>query len=106
MNNSKIINKVLVGKRIKQARHKKGYTQQELAELVGISSNFLGNIERGQKLPSIDTLIKISNELKITLDSIFTDSLDNIITEPIQIYYTDRQLVIMRNLIQTINENF
>lgn len=102
----KVVNKILFGKRLKDAREKLKLTQFELAELVGISQNFLGDIERGIKLPSIETLIKLSNTLKISLDSMFMDSLNNIITEPEEVYYTDRQLTIMRNVIKTINDNF
>jgi transcriptional regulator with XRE-family HTH domain len=101
-----VVNKVLFGKKIKNAREDIDLTQFALAEKVGISQNFLGDIERGLKLPSIDTLIKISNVLKISLDSLFTDSLDNIVSEPEKVYFTDRQIAIMNNVIKTINENF
>jgi len=40
-------------------------TQEELAWKSDISLNFLGQIERGQKKPSIETLKKISNTLEI-----------------------------------------
>ncbi|MNP63534.1 HTH-type transcriptional regulator ImmR [compost metagenome] len=103
---NKIVNKILFGKRLKEAREKLNLTQFELAELVGISQNFLGDIERGLKLPSIETLIKLSNSLKISLDSMFIDSLDNIVSEPEEIYYTDRQLTIMKNVIKMVTENF
>lgn len=102
----KVINKKLFGKKIKEARENKRLTQFELAEKIGVSPNFLGDIERGVKLPSLNKLIIISNTLKLSLDSMFADSLDNILSEPEQIYYTDRQLAIMRNVIKTINDNF
>ena len=99
---NKSINKKLFGKRIKEAREKLGYTQFQLAEKIGVSQNFLGDIERGIKLPSLNKLILLSNCLKLSLDTMFADSLDNIMYEPEEIYYTDRQLKIMKN----INENF
>lgn len=103
---NKVINKKLFGKKIKDAREKLGLTQFELAEKISISPNFLGDIERGIKLPSLTKLILLSNTLKLSLDSMFSDSLDNILSEPEQIYYTDRQLAIMKNIIKTINDNF
>ncbi len=102
----KIINKKLFGKKIKEARDRLGFTQFELAEKIGVSQNFLGDIERGIKLPSLNTLIQLSNILKLSLDSMFSDSLNNIVAEPEDLYYTDRQLTIMKNIIKTINDNF
>jgi XRE family transcriptional regulator, fatty acid utilization regulator len=102
----KIVNKVLFGKKIKQARENIGLTQFALADNVGVSQNFLGDIERGIKLPSIETLIKLSNVLKVSLDSLFSASLDNIISEEEDIIYTDKQMKILTNVIKTINNNF
>lgn len=102
----KIVNKVLFGKKIKQARENIGLTQFALADNVGVSQNFLGDIERGIKLPSIETLIKLSNVLKVSLDSLFSASLDNIISEEESIIYSDKQMKILTSVIKTINNNF
>lgn len=104
--NDKTINRKAFGKRIKEAREKMGYTQSELAEEVGVFQNFLGDIERGIKLPSLNKLIILSNVLKLSLDTMFAESLDNIICESEEIYYTDRQLAIMKSVIKAINDNF
>lgn len=104
--NDNTINKIAFGKRLKEAREKMGYTQAKLSEEVGISPNFLGDIERGLKLPSLNKLIILSNVLKTSLDTMFADSLDNILCEPGEIYYTDKQLAIMKNVIKTITDNF
>lgn len=104
--NDKTINRKAFGKRIKEAREKCGYTQAELAEEIGVSQNFLGDIERGIKLPSLNKLIVLSNSLKLSLDTMFAESLDNMVYEPNEVYYTDRQLAIMKNVIKAINDNF
>lgn len=101
-----IINKTLFGKKLRNARENLNLTQYALADKINVSQNFLGDIERGIKLPSLSKLISLSNILKISLDSLFSDSLDNILCEPEEIYYTDRQLAIMKNVIKTIGENF
>lgn len=101
-----IINKKAFGKRVKEKRLLLGYTQSELAEKINISQNFLGDIERGIKLPSLTKLIELSNTLKISLDYMFADSLNNFIAEPEDIYYTDKQLAVMKKVIRTITENF
>lgn len=83
------------------------YTQFELAEEIGVSQNFLGDIERGIKLPSLSKLILLSNTLKVSLDTLFADSLDNILYEPEKdIYYTDKQKAIIKDVIKTITTNF
>lgn len=104
--NENIINKKSFGRKLKEQREKFGYTQFELAEKVNLSQNFLGDIERGIKLPSLSKLILLSNTLKISLDSLFADSLDNMIFEPEEVYYTDKQLAIIRNLIKNVTDNF
>lgn len=103
---NELINMTAFGNKIQKTRENMGYTQLELAETLNISTNFLGDIERGNKLPSLKNLIKLSNTLKVSLDSMFTESLDNVLQEPDENYYTDRQLAIMSDVIKVINENF
>lgn len=55
----------MLGHKIKEIRKKRGMTQEELAWKSGISLNFIGQIERGQKQPSIKTLKKISDMLEV-----------------------------------------
>ena len=101
-----VINKKLFGKKVKDARTKMDLTQFELAEEIGVSQNFLGDIERGIKLPSLSKLILLSNTLKVSLDFLFADSLDNVICEPDNTYYTDKQMAIIKNIVKTITTNF
>lgn len=102
----KTFNTKLFGKRIKIAREKQNMTQAYLSEKVGISQNFLGDIERGLKLPSLTKLIAISNTLKLSLDSMFADSIDNFLYEPNDVYYTDKQLAIIKSIVKNITDNF
>lgn len=101
-----VINKKLFGKKIKDARTDLNLTQFELAEKIGVSQNFLGDIERGIKLPSLSKLILLSNTLKVSLDFLFADSLDNILYEPEEIYYTDKQMAIIKKVVKEITTNF
>lgn len=102
-----VINRKQFGKKLKEARLKMDYTQFELAEEIGVSQNFLGDIERGIKLPSLAKLILLSNTLKVSLDTLFADSLDNILYEPEKdVYYTDKQMAIIKNVVKTITTNF
>mgnify|MGYP000313360407 FL=1 len=84
-----------------------GISRASLAEDLGISVNFLGDIERGLKLPSVPNLIMMTNILKVSLDYLFSDSLNNILEEESEnIYYTDRQKSVINSIIKLINENF
>lgn len=55
----------IIGKRIKETRQNRGYTQQELADLIHLTRSSIANIEIGrQKLP-IHVLYAIAEQLKI-----------------------------------------
>ena len=64
-----------LGKRIREARIKKGYTQQALATEAGVGLMYLGEIERGIKMPSLSIFIKIVEALDISADYILRDEL-------------------------------
>lgn len=64
-------NKKLLGKRIKLIRKNAGYTQEKLSELIGIETGSLSSIESGHSFPSLTTLEKLSNALKVELKAFF-----------------------------------
>lgn len=57
--------KQLIGKRIKSIRKKKGFTQEKLAELIGVESQSLSYMETGKFSPSPDTLSKLAEILNV-----------------------------------------
>lgn len=67
----------LLGQRIREARLKKKYTQQRLAEKAGIGQMYLGEIERGAKMPSLRMFVKIVEALDISADYILRDNLSS-----------------------------
>ena len=69
-----------VGKRIKKARQKKGYSQEKLAEMVDLSQQHIGNIEVGNNKFSISVLLDICNCLDTTPDALLFDNLSYDIT--------------------------
>jgi transcriptional regulator with XRE-family HTH domain len=60
-----------LGSRIRQYRKKMGLTQEELAFNSGINISFLGDIERGIKKPSIETLEKLLKVFGVTFQEFF-----------------------------------
>ena len=65
-----------LGQRIREERLKLGLTQARLAEDVHISDAYIGQIERGERSLSLDTLIRISNRLKVSVDYLLKDSVE------------------------------
>lgn len=61
----------LLGAAIKNARTEKKLTQEQLAEMVGITAVHLKQLESGRRKPSIDVLYALSRTLNISVDSVF-----------------------------------
>ena len=59
-----------LGKNIKYRRQKLGLTQQQLAEKLDLSLNFIGKIEVAFSKPSLDTLIQIADALETTVSEL------------------------------------
>lgn len=62
-----------IGKNIKHYRKLLGMKQNELAELLNISEQFMGFIEQGRNKPSIELLIQISIIMKIPISYFVAD---------------------------------
>ena len=54
-----------LGNRVRIARRNRSWTQEQLAEKVGISASFLGHIERGTRVASLETFVSLCNVLEI-----------------------------------------
>lgn len=103
---SKYLNMAMLGKRIRAARVSKDMTQYALAEEVGVSQNFLGDIERGVKAPSITTAIRLANVLNMSMDTMFADSLTIPANEIADVYLTDKQLAVLKKMVKEFKDNF
>ena len=66
----------IIGKRIQNLRRAKGYTQQKFAEMIGLSTNYLSDIERGKSSARLDKLVTIINALECSADDVFSDVID------------------------------
>lgn len=68
------MDKLTMGDRIREARKKQRLTQEQLSENLGISVEFIGQIERGLKLPSMNVFIKLIEALNVSADYLLRDS--------------------------------
>ncbi len=62
-----------IGKRIQECRKRKGLTQEQLAERIGVSAHYLSALERGVYNIKLETLVNILNELDCSADEVFCD---------------------------------
>ncbi|MBU3181620.1 helix-turn-helix domain-containing protein [Clostridium psychrophilum] len=70
------VNYVKIGNRIRIEREKFDMTREKFSELLNLSPYFLGQIERGERKMSINTLINISECLHISIDSLFFEQIN------------------------------
>jgi transcriptional regulator with XRE-family HTH domain len=61
-----------VGERIRKLRQERGVSQEQLALKAGITPSYLGQVERGQKSPTIDSIDKVARALQVSLEELFT----------------------------------
>lgn len=65
-----------VGKRIQETRQRRGMTQSELAQELGMTPKYISNLECGEKKPTLETFVAISNALQIDANTLLVDVLD------------------------------
>lgn len=70
------MDKNILGSRICSARKEKRLTQEALAEKVDISLTYMGEIERGEKYPSMNVFIKLVEALDVSADYLMRDKLE------------------------------
>ncbi len=77
------MNKMALGKRLRQARKDKGLTSEKLSELCSINATYLRQIESGTKVPSLPVFVSLCRELGTHPDFLLMDSLPGIGLEDI-----------------------
>ena len=66
-------NKESVGKKLRKIREERGFSQRELAQLAGISTNAISLIERDENSPSVATLQNLATALNVKMSYFFDD---------------------------------
>ena len=102
-----MMDKLTLGDRIREVRKKQKLTQEQLAERLDISVEFVGQIERGLKMPSIQVFVKIVEALNVSADYLLRDSVstgqlfgENAIGQKIE-QLTPKQRIALEALIDT-----
>lgn len=104
-----------IGIKIKQYRIQRKMSQERLAELSGLSTNYIGMIERGEKTPALDTFLTIANVLNVSADMLLSDVLyngytvkDSLLAEKLNgLIPADREIIydVIDTLIKHSNKN-
>ncbi len=64
-----------IGQKLRAEREQSGYTQEQVAEKIGITPAFVGHLERAERSMSLDTLIKFCNFYQVTIDYLLAETL-------------------------------
>lgn len=84
-----------LGRRVRMQRLQLDWTQEQLAKAIGVSTSFVGHIERGTRKASIDTLVEIANAMNISVETLLYASLKH--------HYSIRQNA-MRELLSELQQ--
>ena len=63
--------KEIISQKITNARALKGFSQQELADMIGVSKQMISKYERGESIPTSSNLLKLGKSLKVKIDYFF-----------------------------------
>lgn len=90
--------RVELGKRIRHLRKIAQYTQEELGENSGLSYKFIGEIERGEVNPSLDSLSGIARALKINVRDLFPEEVGGLT------HLSSQDLLLIRKAVSLLNK--
>lgn len=62
-----------IGSRLRKAREAKRLTREQLAGMVDLTDNYIGMLERGERMPKLATFLDIIEALEVTADDILCD---------------------------------
>ncbi len=65
----------LLGINVRNRRVKLGWTQERLAREIGVSTSFVGHMERGSRTASLETLVLMCNAMNIGADHLLGTNL-------------------------------
>ena len=72
----------VIGNRIKKQRNRLGLTQEELAEKCGLHYTYIGQLERGEKNATLESIEKVVRGLDISFEALFEKLGSDAIVEP------------------------
>ncbi len=89
-----------IGKKIKEQRIRKNISQEKLAELIDVTPSYISNLESGNRIASLHTMLEIVNKLELSFDYLMLDDL-TINSNEMKI---DKNLIEFKNILAEIND--
>lgn len=93
-----------LGVRVRQQRELNKWTQGELARMVGVSTSFIGHIERGEKKASVETVVALCNAMEISPSVLLQDSLTDAVIQS-QLAFDAESQDLMKGIMQVLREH-
>lgn len=57
--------RVLFGRRVRELRHERGFSQERLAELANLHRNYIGGLERGERNVGLVNIVQLARALRV-----------------------------------------
>ncbi|MCX5999622.1 MAG: helix-turn-helix transcriptional regulator [Chloroflexi bacterium] len=80
-----------LGDRVRIRRKRLKVTQRELAKALGVTPQHISAIEQDKRDPSLPSLVKLAEELGVTVDYVLTGK-EGVVTDPIPAIKADKRL--------------
>lgn len=58
------------GKRVREVRQERGLSQMALADLLQVTTTYIGRIERGERSPSLPTIARLAKALETSVSEL------------------------------------
>lgn len=88
-----------IGKKIRDQRRIKNMSQEKLAELIDVTPSYISNIESGNRVVSLPTMLKIVKVLDLSLDYLLLEDITNQSNDT----NIDKMLIEFRNILEKLN---
>ena len=95
---------VKLGERVRKQRILNQLTQEQLAERTGISTSFVGHIERGEKKASIETIVALCNAMEVSPAVLLQDSLSDAVMQS-HLAASEENRMLFNDLMQVLREH-
>ena len=95
---------VKLGTRVRQQRVLNRLTQEQLAEKTGVSTSFIGHIERGEKKASMETVVALCNAMSVAPSVLLQESLSDEVMRS-QLAFNKENEELVNGLMQVLREH-
>lgn len=76
------MDRIILGRRLREERLHCGMTQEQVAEYINVSTTYVGLVERGERSVTLEKLILLARCFHVTIDYLLADSLP--VTDSVQ----------------------